>query len=183
MKMRVLLIALVVSAMPAFAAEPVVLSGDVAVRTELGGVTVVLDTDRDGFPDHKYRLRMTEIPFDDPVEFFFENAQVTHAKDALYVAATDEPTSLAFTLDAATGVPQGVTRRVVGISLSHESGDVPPDGARAVQCAEGVSCSSSCAGYSSSVTCSAGYYASCSCTRCQCYRSTSTQSENSLVHE
>jgi hypothetical protein len=176
--------------------RPAVFSGDVAVRTELEGITVVVDTDRDGFPDHRFRLQMTQVPIDDPVEYFFEEAQVTHTKNALYVAATHEPVTLAFTLDKATVVPRDVTRRVAGFGLSYELAEVPPhDGNRrpsrvtgnpeqdvdpidgggmaAVNCPTGgrgsTSCESSCPGFSCSVTCSVGYYACCSCTRCKCY--------------
>lgn len=107
--------------------RPTVLSGDVAVRTELGGITVVVDTDRDGFPDHRFHLQMTEVPIDDPVDYFFEDAQVTHAKHALYVTATHEPVTLALTLEGAVAVPRDVTRRVAGVGLSHELAQQPPD--------------------------------------------------------
>lgn len=195
---KLFLLLVAIFALPLFSDErPAVYSGDVAVRTELGGVTVVVDTDRDGFPDHRFHLQMTEVPVDDPVEYFFQNAQVTHTKTALYVTATDEPVTLALTIDRTATVPRDITRRVAGVGLSHELAEQPPaspgrrpsrvtgnpeqdpdpidgtGGTSAVSCPTGgrgtTSCESSCPGFSCSVSCSVGYYACCSCTRCKCY--------------
>jgi hypothetical protein len=198
MKSLLLLLVTLASALPLFGDDrPAVFSGDVAVQTELEGITVRVDVDRDGFPDHTFRLQMTKVPIDDPVAYFFEDAQVTHTKNALYVTATHEPVTLAFTLEQATVVPRDVTRRIVGVGLSHALAKAPDDangrptrvignpeqdpdpideggGTGAVNCPTGgpgtTSCESSCPAFSCSVTCSPGYYACCSCMRCKCYR-------------